>query len=76
MVVGREELSEQFERSARNAEALSATIEKSAEVHEAMRETLPGAAEHAAKDRRVAAEEREAAKTLRAHIVPPTHTGS
>jgi hypothetical protein len=60
-----------FHATAAGAERLAETAEQAAAVHETLRDTLPGAAEHAARDRRFAAAERAAAAALRQGELPP-----
>jgi hypothetical protein len=61
---------EQFMRLANTAEAMARTAERSARIHDEVGEHLPGAADHAARDRRLAAAEREAAEAFRGHRLP------
>lgn len=62
-------------RLAEAAESMAATAEASARVHDQMAERqCPGAAEHAARDRLLAAAERDAARAYRAGQSPSETT--
>jgi len=60
----------QFQRLSETAEGIADAAEASARVHDQMAEQQPGAAEHAARERRLAAAEREAARAFRAGELP------
>jgi hypothetical protein len=60
-----------FEALARTAEAIAETAEASTDVHKQAAGNLPGAEEHAARDRRLAAAERASAHAFRNHEIPP-----
>lgn len=60
-----------FEALARTADAIAETADASADVHEDAAGNLPEAAEHAERDRRLAAAERAAADALRDGRIPP-----
>ncbi|GAA0503284.1 hypothetical protein Ade02nite_36090 [Paractinoplanes deccanensis] len=62
---------ESFESLADSAEMAARTAEMSARVHDQMTDRVAGAAEHAERDRTLAAAEWEAAAAYRAHEVPP-----
>lgn len=64
---------DQFESLAETAEKIAETTARSADVHDKLT-TLPGAEEHAARDRRLSAAERDAAAALRQHEVPSEAT--
>lgn len=59
-----------FEALARTADSIAETAEASADIHDEAVGSLPGAAEHAARDRRFAEAERAAADAYRSHEVP------
>lgn len=59
-----------FEALARSADAVAETAEMSARVHDEAVGHLPGAAEHAQRERRLAAAERAAAAAFRRHEMP------
>ena len=59
-----------FARMARIAEDVAETAERSAAVHDEMGAYLPDAPEHAERDRRLAAAERDAAAAYREHRLP------
>jgi hypothetical protein len=59
-----------FETLARTADAIADTAEMSARVHDRAAAYLPGAAEHARRERRLAAAERAAATAYRNREVP------
>ncbi|MFI7598091.1 hypothetical protein [Actinoplanes sp. NPDC049681] len=61
----------QFDDLARVADKLAETLEVSADLHEQMASRLPGAREHSARERRLAAAEREAAVAYRRRELPP-----
>ena len=65
--VGRTPTSEAL---ARLAESIAATTEHSAKVHDRMSARMPEAAEHAARERRLAAAERAAAEAYRQGRAP------
>ena len=60
-----------FERLAGTAENIAETANAAARVHDQLTGLLPGAAEHAARERRLAAAEAEAADAYRNQQVPP-----
>jgi hypothetical protein len=60
----------QFQRLAEAAEAMAATAETSARIHDQMTNEQPDAAEHAARERLLAAAERDAAEAFRAGELP------
>jgi len=66
----RERRRKQLQRLAEAAEGMAETAEMSARVHDQMARQQPAAAEHADRERMLAAAEREAAKAFRAGELP------
>jgi hypothetical protein len=66
----KQEQNHAFEAAAESAERLAALAERSAEIHDRLPESVEGVREHAARDRRLAAAEREASDAFRRHELP------
>lgn len=64
-------LDETRQKVARTAEHIARVAEQSADVHDALTGSMPGAEEHAARDRRLAAAERTSAGAVRRGGLPP-----
>ena len=64
-------LDETRQKVARTAEYIARVAEQSADVHDALTGSVPGAEEHAARNRRLAAAERTSAGAVRRGGLPP-----